>query len=199
MSASPPSCRPLRDEEERRAAREIVRRVYEKQGYDVNSGSIARYLDGPDAATFGLFYQDALYATISVVGDGAQGLPMDTIYADELAPWRSEGKKLAEVVQFAVDHDVYVKISGKKPSPFEAAPLFAAVLSHALQKHIDYLCISINPKHDRFYGMLGFKQIGELKHYASVNAPAIARAFYVPDWKTHPFIASFMDKEMLRT
>jgi len=189
------SCRSLQGEEERHAAREIVRRAYEAQGYDVSSGSIARYLDSPHATTFGLFFGETLYGTISIVLDSEKGLPMDSIYADELAPWRAEGKKLAEVVQFAVDHDAYAAVSGKKPPPFEAAPLFATVLSHAIEAQVAYLCISVNPKHDRFYGMLGFKQIGEMKHYGSVGAPAIARALHVPSQNFHPFIARFMKKE----
>lgn len=190
------SCRAIHDAAEREAARDIVRRKYAEQGYDLSIESFKRYLDGPSAVTFGLFEKDTIYGTISVVVDSAAGLPMDSIYADELAPWRSEGKKLAEVVQFAVDNDIFTAVSGKKPSPFEAAPLFRAVLTYALKTHIDYLCISINPKHDRFYGLLGFKQFGKLKHYDSVDAPAIPRALYVPKWSTNPLIKSFLGKEM---
>nr|AAM97306.1 long-chain N-acyl amino acid synthase [uncultured bacterium CSLC2] len=179
---------------ERDAARRIVRTTYEAQGYAIDE-SFATFLEGPSATTFGLFNGEVLYGTISIINDGAQGLPMDSIYAVELAAWRGEGKKLAEVVQFAMDHTLYEAVAGAKPSPFEAASLFTMVLTYALETHIDYLCISINPKHDTFYSLLGFTQIGALKHYGTVNAPAIARALYVPEWRSQTLLAQFMDAE----
>lgn len=191
-------CRELEDEGERLAARRIVERAYAAQGYDTKNGAIAAYLQGSGAATFGLFANETLYGTLSLVPDGPDGLPMDAIYRKELAPWRAEGKKLAEVVQFAVDHETYRRAAGKNPSPLVAVPLFVAVLSRAIKAGLDYLCISINPAHDRFYDMLGFKQIGPLKQYDSVNAPAIARALYVPHWQQNPTIKTFLGKEILR-
>src|SRR3989344_1239458 len=119
-----PECRVIQNNAERLAARAIVKRAYEAQRYSAGS-RIAQYLQGPDAITFGLIRDDTLYGTISVVVDSEQGLPMDTIYADELSPWRSLGEKLAEVVQFAVDHELYSIRFGKKPSLFSATQLFA--------------------------------------------------------------------------
>lgn len=188
-----PLVRILKDAAERCIAKDIVRRSYEAQGYDVSNDSIGRYLDTPHATMFGLFDDDeVLYGTISVVIDSAYGFPMDAIYTGELALWRAEGKKLAEVVQFAIEH-----ADNRKSSPFEAAPLFTAVLTHAVSQKVDYLCISINPKHDQFYSLLGFEQIGGLKHYGSVDAPAIARALHVSDWNKNPFTARFFGKEAL--
>ncbi|HUY62382.1 MAG TPA: hypothetical protein VMV50_01145 [Candidatus Paceibacterota bacterium] len=158
----------------------MVAKAYAAQGYAVGTDAITRYLDGPHATTFGLFAGAVLYGTLSVVRDSEEGLPMSTLYARELASVRAGGKQLAEVVQFAVDHDRYADATGKRASPFVASPLFSAVLAHAHECGIDYLCIAINPKHDRFYRLLGFEQIGEQKHYAAVDAPAIARALYVP-------------------
>lgn len=183
---TPDLCRAL-SADERHIARGIVERKYLAQGYAI-SDDIARYLEMPQATTYGLFHDDALYGTISIIVDSEQGLPMDSIYSDELASWRASGKNLAEVVQFAVDREV----TDKKPSPFEAAPLFGAVLAHALREKIDHLCISINPKHDRFYALLGFTQIGGEKHYGAVGAPAIARVLSVRDATNNPLIASFM-------
>lgn len=193
-----PACRVATSAEELGAAREVVRRMYEAQGYDVASGSITAYLGDTGATTFGLFMGDTLYGTISIVRDGSRGLPMDSMYRDELAPWRTEGKVLAEVVQFAIDHARCKEATGRVPGPFAATPLFSVVLACALAEHIDYLCISINPKHDRFYSLLGFKQIGALKQYGAVNAPAIARALYVPEWQAQPLIRSFLGKETMR-
>jgi hypothetical protein len=121
---------------------------------------------------------------------------MDEIYHQELAPWRQGGKKIAEVVQFAIDNDTYKSLTGKTPSPLTPTPLFAAILAKAIEKKLDYLCISINPSHDKFYAMLGFKQIGALKHYGSVNAPAIARALSVQNWRRNPVLRTFLGKSI---
>lgn len=175
-------------------ARAIVARTYAAQGYDLSTNTIAQFLDTPHATTWGLFSDDRMYGTISLVRDSAHGLPMDAIYKDELLPLRTRDETLAEVVQFAVDHEMYATLFGTKPSPFHSAQLFSTVLSAALEEHISYLCISINPKHDRFYALLGFEKIGELKHYESVDAPAIARVFYVPDWHTHRLLTPFLNR-----
>jgi len=190
-------CRVIQNNAERLAARAIVKRAYEAQGYSAGS-RIAQYLQGPDAITFGLIRDGTLYGTISVILDGSERLPMDSIYSEELASLRAEGKKLAEAVQFAVDHELYSIRFKRKPSPFSAMPLFAAILSCALQKSVDYLCISINPKHDNFYRTLGFKQIGARKQYESVGAPAIAYAFYVPEWNKHQSIKGLFGKEIIK-
>ncbi|MBU6214716.1 hypothetical protein KGM48_02625 [Patescibacteria group bacterium] len=180
MTSTP--CRQLSTDGERRAAMDLVRRAYEAEGYRVTD-SISKYLDAPGARTFGLFRNETLIGTLSIVPD-TEGLPMDSLYARELAPWRASGKTLAEVVQFAVDRN-------ERHSPFAAAPLFAAVLTYARQLGVDYLCISINPKHDRFYSLLGFKKIGEEKQYAAVNAPAIARALPLSRWSMPPLLQPF--------
>ncbi len=186
------SCRVLTNAKERAAARAIVRRAYAAQGYDT-SDAISRYLEDDSATTFGLFRDDTLYGTISIVIDSADGLPMDAIYTEELSTWRAGRTRIAEVVQFAVDPDQ------RAGSPFETAPLFAAVLARAIEARVRHLCISINPKHDRFYRMLGFEQVGALKHYGSVDAPAIACAFYVPNWNRHPFVASLVTESGMST
>ena len=191
-------CRSLRTDAEHGTAREVVRRQYEKQGYISDGRGIASYLETPDAATFGLFYDETLCGTISIVFDSPKGLPMDSTYADELAPWRAAGKKLAEVVQFAADNEAYANVSGEKAPAFLTTPLFAAVFSRALRENVDYLCITVNPKHERFYRLLGFVRIGGPKQYASVNAGSVACAFYLPEWDTHPAIETFLGKEILR-
>jgi hypothetical protein len=192
------TCRAVLNEEKKSAARDIVLRIYKAQGYDFSGETFKRYLDGRDSVTFGLFHGDTFYGTISVVSDSINGLPMDNIYSDELALWRTERKRFAEVIQLAVDHDLYTTRLKKKPSLFSAVPLFAATLLHAIEKDLEYLCILINPKHESFYSMIGFKQIGPRKQYASVGAPAVAYAFYVPEWRKHPILAGFFGKEILK-
>lgn len=193
-----PEYRILHTDTERQAARDVVKRNYERQGYISDGRGIASYLNTPGATTFGFFYSGTLCGTISIVFDGSEGLPLDSTYADELTPWRAAGKKLAEVVQFAVDHEAYATVSGEKASPLLTVPLFAMIFSHALQEKVDYLCITVHPHHGRFYKLLGFAQIGEPKQYASINTDSIACALSVPEWRTSPAVETFLGKEILR-
>lgn len=80
----------------------------------------------------------------------------------------------------------------KSRSPFEAAPLLSAVVSLASEKGVDYLCISVNPKHDSFYRRIGFTQVGTERRYGAVEAPAIGRLVYLPEWKNTPFVSAFL-------
>ena len=191
-------CEIITGEEARKDAQMLVRQLYREQGYGVGENGIAAYLTEPHAATFGSRLNGILYATVSVVSDNTDGLPMDAIYREELSSLRKAGKRLAEVVQLAADHDLYRRAAGGADSLFIAAPLFATILSYAEYKKIDYLCIAVNPKHDNFYRLIGFQKIGALKHHPSVDAPAIARIFNVSEWNKHGIVASMLSKEILR-
>jgi hypothetical protein len=185
----------ITEAEELQAARALVTRRYAAQGY-ATDGAFDAYLENPATTTFGLFEGDILCGTISLVPDGQQGLPMDSVYREELAPLRAKGKRLAEVVQFAVDDERHTGLSALAGS-LVAIPLFGDVLSRAIEQHIDTLCISINPKHDRFYAMLGFREIGALKQYGAVEAPAIGRVLDVSNWREN-IADTFIGQEILR-
>lgn len=185
------TCARLHTTEERLAARHIVRRLYQAQGYAASNGDgdSAAFSDSASTLLWGMAYDGTLFGTVSLMVDSASGLPMDSIYAEELLPLRTTGAKIAEVGQFAVDRELYKVLSGKD-APFVAAPLFTAVLRHAIENGVHYLCITVNPKHDAFYAAIGFRQIGGLKHHPSVQAPAIARVFFVPEWKRTPLASA---------
>ncbi len=187
-------CKVLETPHEKSAAHAIVKRLYLAEGYAIGEEyeGIAGIARGPHARLFGLYSRETLFGTVAVVTDSEKGLPMDSIYKDELNELRRQNARLVEVVQFAVDHEAYQSFFGKK-APFIAANLFAEVLSFALRESVDYLCVSINPKHDTFYAALGFIQTGEQKTYPLVNAPAIARVLYVPEWSSSSFLRTMME------
>lgn len=191
----------LTKQEDLASARALVRRQYVKAGYYTSEDGDSRleqFLKLPGAATFGLFTGAVLYGSISVVTDSDHGLPMDALYADDLAHFRVAGRRLAEVTQFSIDHElVHKKLTGTQ-ALFAAAPLFAAVLGHADRNGIEYLCISINPKHEFFYELLGFSELGGLKHYPAVNAPAIGKILAVEEFKGGAIVQSIMRKEILK-
>ncbi len=160
----------------------LIRHVYAEQGYmdkDAEESSFSKFILSPLTSVFVGKVNDILFATVSVVPDGPEGLPMDLLFKDELQIFRSKGEKLVEVTQFAVDHEI-VKAQDKDITQIKlsgtSVPLLKMIFNFAHENNVDKLCIAVNPKHDVFYKSLGFEELGELKYYPSVNnAPALAR------------------------
>ena len=101
----------------------------------------------------------------------AMGLPCDDLYADDLAPLRAAGRRIAEVSALAIDErwrDVGLLVVRNL---VQMIALYADGLAR-----LDTLCIAVNPRHARFYeSCLRFERFGELKSYPAVNnAPAVA-------------------------
>ena len=191
---------------EKENASRIVDKKYRQEGYirDARESSqgIASYLQEESSNTFGVFVEGEMYGTLSLVFDGDRGLPMDSIYRNEVDLFRDKNYKLGEVVQFATDKDISKKYLSLLEIPISSVPLFGYLLSYADKNKLDYLCISVNPKHATFYSLIGFKKFGELKHYDSVDAPAIAMCLSMKDVTSESFkkntvtkmIASFFDQ-----
>ena len=131
-----------------------------------------------------------MYGTISIVLNDTCPLPMDQLYKTEVDILRNKKYKVAEVVQFAVDQNISKKYLSFSEASLSATPLFGIVLACAKEKEVDYLCISVNPKHINFYSLVGFQIIGDEKHYASVNAPAVAMCLSVKDAYSDIFVNS---------
>jgi hypothetical protein len=110
-------------------------------------------------------------ATVTLVPDSPLGMPCDALYGDELAAMRASGWRLAEVSALAVDdrwrvHGVKVLLS-----LVQVVALYGRHIAG-----VDALCITVHPRHVRFYEeWLRFQRFGAVKPYAAVNgAPAVA-------------------------
>ena len=101
--------------------------------------------------------------TLSVFHDGQEGLPMESGWKAEIEEIRGAGKNLAEVGQFAV-RDV-----GTSYMQGPTLDLFRLVLAHGLETSVDFYCIAVHSKHERFYRMLQFITLGNHKNYAPVQ------------------------------
>lgn len=108
--------------------------------------------------------------TVTLIGDGQLGLPMESIYSAEVNAARSQGLYVGEVsclafqqVQFKQFLAVFVQLT-------------RLMAQHARAYGMDQFLIAIHPRHARFYErFMGFKRIGNPKQYPSVrNAPAVA-------------------------
>jgi hypothetical protein len=107
---------------------------------------------------------------VSLISDGALGLPMESIYPSEVCQLRSQGYSLAEVSCLA----------DRRRHLTRTIPVFvnlnALLVQYARHHGIEKLLIAVHPRHERFYQrLLGFTRIGDEKSYPSVcDRPAVA-------------------------
>ena len=167
--------RPASSPEELEAAYGLVYRSYLRRSYMEPNPNRIRFTvfnAFPRAATFVGVLRDQVIATVSLVPDTPAGLPMDEVYHDELQNLRDRGRRVAEVTMLAdrrmeIQHTLPMLLSLMKLL-FDYAALFI--------KSTD-LCITINPRHDKFYRRyLLFTQLGGLRPHPGVrDNPAVAR------------------------
>lgn len=106
--------------------------------------------------------------TASLIADEALGLPLESVYPEEVAQRRRQGIRLAEVSCLA-----------DRRSQFRTfLPVFLSLsrlmVQYARRQQIDQLLVVTHPRHARFYRrMLSFESFGEQRDYPSVrNSPA---------------------------
>lgn len=106
--------------------------------------------------------------TVSLIQDSHLGLPMDSIYSEELEARRNSGMKLAEVGCLAARKDL-------RNSVDIFIELGKLLVQFALYRGLDALVIAVHPKHKRFYEKIfAFRQFGLVKTYPTVeNKPAV--------------------------
>lgn len=160
----------------RRRALALAYRVYKACGYAQESASglaACDYDARPETATF--LAEDPegrAIATVTLVYDGAQGLPSDEIFASELAAPRAEGHRLVEVTRLAMD-------PAHAHSKELLVRLFNVIYLHArkVMGH-DGFVIEVNPRHVNYYRrLLGFVPLGEARPCPRVlGAPAVLLA-----------------------
>ena len=103
-------------------------------------------------------------STLSAYLDTEDGLPLDSVYADELGARRCAGRKLAEAGLFA---DRRAKLTRSADSLFDLMRYVVLFVKH---QNADELMIGVHPRHAPFYRrFLGFEICGEEKNYSVVN------------------------------
>jgi len=174
-------------------AARLIEEVYTRKGYisSVAGGQprISEYIGKDGTKTILARHGSQLLGTISVVSGENSGLPMDSIYHDELSEFRSQDVRIAEVCQFAIDKERIKQMSAvTQDKVYEldvSSGLLGLAVQYSIHKLFDYLCFAVNPKHRAFYESLGCIQIGDEKQYASVNkAPALAYVLNMNDFET---------------
>ena len=130
-------------------------------GYQVETETPVR-----DVAVLG----DETIFTVSLIGDGQLGLPMENVYAQEVHRRREQSLRIGEVSCLADRRSKYRK----------CFPVFLRLCrltaQHAWLQGLDQLLVAVHPRHARFYQrFMDFEPIGPERSYPSVqNRPAIA-------------------------
>ena len=165
------------DLDELEEAFQLVAANYRARGYEVASTKPLRFTPYhalPDTRTLVAKHDGHIVATFSIVLDNTLlGLPMESIYGEEITALRNKGHRLLETTSLA-DTGLSVR---------EFMQVFVALIRLGMQYHTahggDAYVITVNPRHKSFYSkVLGFVPLGPCRAYACVQ-DAPAEAFWV--------------------
>jgi hypothetical protein len=114
--------------------------------------------------------RDEVICTVSLVRDGGLGLPMESVYGEEVDRLRQRGLQLAEVSCLAD------RRKGQERSATMLFRVMGMMAQCAEYRGVDELMIAVHPRHALFYQRaMCFTPIGELVSYQSVcGNPAVA-------------------------
>lgn len=126
----------------------------------------------PTTEVFIAVKEGEVISTVSLIRDGELGLPMESVYAQEVGWYRNHGFSLAEVSCLADCRQ------GQKVSVPVVMRLMSLMAQCAKRRGVDQLLIAVHPKHAPFYHRLtAFQPFGKEKPYRTVcDNPAVAMA-----------------------
>ena len=161
--------------EEREAAFRLVHEAYEKIGLMETNAHEMRVTPFHLVPTTDVFVAKdgpEVIHSVSFVGDGELGLPMEGAYPREVASRRDLGLRLAEPSCLASRQGYFSRTRMFRIS----TQVFGLAAQTARANGVDRLILAAHPRHGHIYThSFGFEQIGGLKSYASVQGnPAVA-------------------------
>jgi hypothetical protein len=167
-----------------RDAFQLVSSNYQARGYEEPLASKVRFTPYhalPDVVTFVAKLGDRVLSTFSIVPDNTLlGLPLESIYGEEIRKLRQGRRRLAEVSSLAADKELGMR---------EFRQVFVAMIRLMFQYHVshggDTWVITVNPRHRDFYTKgMGFVPLGPPRTYSSVQ--------------DHPAEGYWLDAETMR-
>jgi N-acyl amino acid synthase FeeM len=119
----------------------------------------------PSTRVFVARHGSRVVGTATLFEDSLLGVPMDDVFADQLATMRSRGRRIAEVSALAMDGD-----RRAYGLPVVMRLLRLVLLYAASVAELDDLCLVVRPQHAEFYKHLGTcRTLGEPRDYEKVN------------------------------
>ncbi len=162
------------------AAFQLVYRSYRRAGLVEENADQIRLTPFhllPTTEVFVTQLRGTVVSTVSLIGDGELGLPLETIYPQNVSLIRRRGLRMAEIGSLA----------DRRDSPVRFIETFASMgrlmAQTALHRGYDGLVAVTHPKHARLYQrILPFEQIGSQGEcpYANGN-PAVMLALIFED------------------
>ena len=150
----------------------LAYREYSKSGY-ISEPKPSKLLFSiynihPETVVFIAKSYLTVISTLTLIFDSELfGLPMDVIYREELDALRSQKRKVAELSALVTPKEARWKNIFMQ--------LCQVMYHYTFYKEVDDLCITVNPKHVRFYKTIFlFEDLGPERYYPKVNAPAVA-------------------------
>jgi hypothetical protein len=152
---------------QRRAARQLVRRMYSHRGYLTPA---ADEPVNPHTVTLVVARADEPVGTLTVGFDSSRGLLCDELFKAEVDAVRASGRRVCEFTKLALD------IDGDSQQVLASLFHMAYLHAHRLRGCHDVL-IEVNPRHVAYYRrMLDFRVVGDERVCPRVNAPAVLMA-----------------------
>lgn len=158
---------------DRTAAFKLTHRAYVDAGLGVPSQSgmrVTPYQLLPESRIFVGKVEQEVVVTVSLIPDSDKGLPMESIYPQEIEQLRNKGLWVAEVGCLA----------DRRMEPRRFIDTFCSLTKLMAQysrtRGIDGFVIAIHPRHAKYYkSFLCFEEIGGVVSYPLVsNRPAVA-------------------------
>ncbi|TVQ98191.1 MAG: hypothetical protein EA399_11220 [Desulfovibrionales bacterium] len=148
----------------------LLYQEYRKAGYVTTKTSktlFTKYHLLPESTVFIAKKENRIFSTATIVYDSPEtGLPMDCLYAEELAKLRANQRKILEITSLA---------SEKSLTGFHIAMNFTRlVFLYSIFQDVNDICIMVNPRHVAYYARyFPFTVFGEEKYYSKVDALAV--------------------------
>ena len=145
-----------------------------------------RHMFASEARTFIISDKAKLLGTLSVFPDSPAGVPSEELYGEEIANFRQEKIKFAEVGLLATDLGKVSGYSLSSPEKMQIVfSLFKIMVNYVEQQRITHLVILVNPRHERLYRFLGFKVFADVRSYhGACGAPALPMILELAHFKT---------------
>ncbi len=147
----------------------------------------------PGSRTFLLRKDEKLLGTMCLVADSPMGIPMETIFPEEIKNLRAQGKKIAEVGALALNSQ-HVNMKQYSFKNFQKQAylykLYKTMFDYARasNKVTDFI-IGCHPRHEFLYKYLNFETISPAKAYHGANAaPAVLMKLSIPDAYRHTML-----------
>lgn len=158
----------------------LLYRKYQMRGYcEENQDRLhySPYMFGEHSRTFVLEDSQRVSGTVSVFPDSKRGIPLESLYPEEIRRLREEGARFAEMGLLATEMIAWSIDSNclsSKEKMFPVFLLFKIGVNYTVSIDIDHLLIVVHPRHQKIYELFGFKQFAEERSYEAVcGKPAV--------------------------